>query len=212
LRGAGSALPDGRGTLLGVLRPKYGVDEERDEDMFGIVLCAVMVERFMLPSGGRGTDREAERVVPSDLAPALVEGAEDDLTLFCGRGTLRPAPDEDTAVDCRPSGARLAADGVLLRAGVEAAMFDDGLAELAGGVIRLTVGREAVAAEGCAAGKPAFEPRMLLRVGDTFGRPMLALDRLCKALDGMFALFPATDSPRSRVFRETAVSAPGLVA
>ena len=84
-----------------------------------------------------------------------------------------------------------------------------GLAELAGGVILLTVGRDATAADGLAAGKPAFGPSMLARVGFTFGLPILALDRFRKAPEEMLARFRATGSPRSRVFRETAVSAPG---
>jgi hypothetical protein len=84
--------------------------------------------------------------------------------------------------------------------------------EFAGGVMWLTVGRDATVAEGCAAGRPAFGPSMLARVGATFGLPILALDRFRKALDGTLARFVATGSPRSRVFRETAVSAPGRVA
>lgn len=92
----------------------------------------------------------------------------------------------------------------------EAAGVAVGLEEFAGGVIRLTVGREAAAACGCAAAKPAFGPSMLSRVGDAFGRPMLALDRLRNALGEILAAFAATGSPCSRVFRETAVSAPGV--
>jgi len=53
---------------------------------------------------------------------------------------------------------------------------------------------------------------MLARVGDASGLPMLELDRLCKALGETEALFWATGSPRSMVFRETAVNAPGVVA
>jgi len=49
----------GRGTLLGVLRPKYGVEYERGvADVFGIVLRAVIVDRPTLLSGGRGTERD----------------------------------------------------------------------------------------------------------------------------------------------------------
>jgi hypothetical protein len=85
-------------------------------------------------------------------------------------------------------------------------------AEFVGGVMRLTVGREVVAAEGCAAGKPALGPSMAERVGDALGLAILALERFRKALDGMLARFEATGSPRSSVFRETAVNAPGLLA
>ena len=63
----------------------------------------------------------------------------------------------------------------------EAAIAGDGLDEALGGVIRLTVGREAAAADGCAAGKPAFGPSTLARVGDKFGLPILALERFRKA-------------------------------
>ena len=85
-----------------------------------------------------------------------------------------------------------------------------GLAELAGGVILLTVGRDATAADGLAAVKPALGPSMFSRVGETFGRLMLALDRFRKALGEVLAAFAATGNPRSRVFRETAVSPPVL--
>jgi hypothetical protein len=83
-----------------------------------------------------------------------------------------------------------------------------GLAELAGGVILLTVGRDATAADGLAAGKPALGPSMFSRVGETFGRLMLALDRFRKALGEVLAAFAATGNPRSRVFRGTAVRPP----
>jgi hypothetical protein len=83
-----------------------------------------------------------------------------------------------------------------------------GLAELAGGVILLTVGRDATAADGLAAVKPALGPSMFSRVGETFGRLMLALDRFRKALGEVLAAFAATGNPRSRVFRGTAVRPP----
>ena len=53
---------------------------------------------------------------------------------------------------------------------------------------------------------------MFSRVGETFGRLMLALDRFRKALGETLALFAETESPCSRVLRETAVRAPGLLA
>jgi len=92
------------------------------------------------------------------------------------------------------------------------AIDGDGLDERLGGVIRLSVGREAVAAEGCAAGKPAFGPSTLACVGDTFGLPILALDRFLRALGEILPALPATAAPRSSVFREATVSAPGLLA
>src|SRR5271167_4153017 len=97
--------PVGRGTLLDALRPKYGVEYERDvEDVLGSVLRAVMVGE--LPAGGRGTDRdigEAEAVAAPDLA--LAEGDDNEFTPLCGgRGTERPpGAGEDNAVVCRPS-------------------------------------------------------------------------------------------------------------
>jgi hypothetical protein len=101
----------GRGTLLGVLRPKYGVEYERGvADVFGIVLRAVIVDRPTLLSGGRGTERdmgEAESEPPPDLALPLFEGSDNDLSpLRGGWGTERPAAaGDDCAAVCRPSGA-----------------------------------------------------------------------------------------------------------
>ncbi len=151
------------------------------------------------------------------LAPWLDIAAELELPRLCGgRGTLRPA---GCGMDLAPLGCspRFVSDVAVPRAiGVpllrDEAVADDGLDEVLGGVIRLTVGREAVAADGCAAGKPAFGPSMLARVGATFGLPILALERFRKALGETLAAFADTESPRSRVLRETAVSAPGLLA
>ena len=119
-------------------------------------MCALIVEveRPTLPSGGRGTDRdiaEFEGADPPDLALAPVEGSDSDLTLLCGgRGTYRPAGagKERALLDC-PSGARLGV-GVAVRAG-DVFCKALGLAELAGGVILLTVGREVTAPDGLAA-------------------------------------------------------------
>lgn len=212
--------PDGRGTLLGVLRPKYGLEDDREgEDIFGTVLRALIVGRLTLPSGGRGTLRFMPvcgallRFGAIELAPWFDIAVELELPRLCGgRGTLRPA---GCGIDLAPLGCspRFAGNVAVPRAiGVPPLRAEDGLDEVLGGVIRLTVGRETVAADGCAAGKPAFGPNMLARVGDTFGLPILALDRFRKAPEGILARFAATGSPRSRVFRETAVSAPGLLA
>lgn len=140
---------------------------------------------------------------------------------------MRPAETAEDAID-RPSEPRFDIGETELRLAIdepavrldgaevlcEAAIAGEGLdeAELLDGVILLTVGREVVPSEGCAAAMPAFDPSMLARVGEIFGRSRLALDRFRKALLGMLALLPATGSPRSRVFRETAVNAPGLLA
>jgi hypothetical protein len=172
--------------------------------------------------GGRGTllfiaTCGALRFAAGLPPPRFDIPAELELPRLCGgRGTFRPAGcGIDLALfTCPP---RLAAGAPVLR-GVgaavlcEAATAGDGFDELLGGVIRLTVGREASAADGCAAGRPAFGPSTLARVGDTFGLPRLALLKFRKALFGMLTRLWATGKPRSRVFRETAVSAPGLVA
>jgi hypothetical protein len=110
----------GRGALLAVPRPKYGVEYERDDDVFGRVLCALIVVagRPTLPSGGRGTDRmgEVEAIVPPDLAVVPVAGSDSDLTPLCGgRGTKRPAgAGIDLALVDGPSGARLGAGVAVL--------------------------------------------------------------------------------------------------
>ena len=179
----------------------------------------------MLPAGGRGTDRvagEFDGDTAPERAPAPAEGPENDLALLWGgRGTLRFAAicgalrfmvvglltlrlDIAGFADGRPW--EFAGDVATLRG--EAVERE----EFAGGLIRLTVGREVVAADGCAAGRPAFGPSMAARVGDALGLAMLALEIFRRALGEMLARFEATGRPRSRVFRETAVSAPGLAA
>ena len=173
---------------------------------------------------GRGTDRDAaefEGATPPDRALNPPIDPEYGLAPLCGgRGTLR------LVAICGVL--RFIVGLLALRFGI--AEFADGRpwefagevatlrgeavgrAEFAGGVIRLTVGREVTAADGCAAGNPAFGPSMAERVGDALGLAMLALERFRSALDGMLARFEATGNPRSSVFRETAVSAPGRVA
>ena len=81
-----------------------------------------------------------------------------------------------------------------------------GLAELAGGVILLTVGREVTPDDGLAAGWPALDPSVFSRVGETSGR--LMLDRFRNALGETCAEFEATGKPRSRVFLEAALRPP----
>jgi hypothetical protein len=127
--------------------------------------------------------------------------------LWGGRGTKRPAGAGMglALLDC-PSGARFGAGVAVVRAGELPTLF--GLAEPAAGVILLTVGREATPADGLAAGWPAFGPSMFSRVGEASGR--LMLDRFRKELGETLTAFEATGRPRSRVFRETAVSAPGV--
>ena len=69
--------------------------------------------------------------------------------------------------------------------------------------MRLTVGREAAALVGLAAGEPAFAPSMLSCVGLTSGP--LALGRLCKALSGIFAMLFCTGSECCSVLFDAAV-------
>lgn len=147
------------------------------------------------------------------LMPRFDIAAELELPRLCGgRGTERPAgAGDDIAV---PRGVVAAAG--LWPVGVAVlcveAIDGDGFDEL-GGVIRLTVGREAIAEDGCAAGRPAFGPSMLARVGDTLGLPILALDRSCNAVGDILAvLLPVTGRPRWSVFPEATVNAPGLLA
>jgi hypothetical protein len=83
----------------------------------------------------------------------------------------------DTVLLGRTSGARLV--GMLLRAtGAagprETGCIADGLAEVAGGVIRLMVGRETTAADGRAV---ALGPSMAWRDGEMSGLPMAEMFR-----------------------------------
>jgi hypothetical protein len=192
--------------LLDVLlpRPKYGLEYEREaEDVFGIVLCAVIVGWPELLVGGRGTDRGI-----GDAADGFADlPAESDPALCGGRGTERPAGcGMDLALFDSPSGAWLM-EGAVLWTDPRLCEAAD-LEKLAGGVILLTVGREVTPADGLAAGWPAFDPSTLARVGETSGLPMLALDNPRIALGEILAAFPRTESPCSRVFRETAVRPP----
>jgi hypothetical protein len=189
-----------------VLRPKYGLEDERDEDIFGIVLCAIVLvcPKF---AGGRGTDRDIDEdegaIAPDldDIAGLLTPRLDiAEFPMLCGgRGTDRPA---GCGVDLAPldSGPRFPAAVVVPRPVFCEAV---NLEALAGGVILLTVGLEATPAPGLALA--VDPPSTLERVGDAFGRPILELDRFRKAPFEMLARLPATGSPCSRVFRETAV-------
>lgn len=104
------------------------------------------------------------------------------------------------------SGMRAVDSAAVLRA-VAVPMFRAAvdLEKLAGGVILLTVGREATPAGGLAAGRLAFAPSTLARVGEMPGLLILALERLRTALGVILAMFPRTGRPRSSVLPETAV-------
>jgi hypothetical protein len=162
--------------------------------------------------GGRGTlwfmaicagcDGAFRLDIAGLLAPWFDIAAGLELLKLCGgRGTKRPA-------GCGIDLALLDDGAATLWAGAPVFCAAVGLEELAGGVIRLIVGREATAADGLAAGSPAFGPSMLARVGETSG--LLILERFRRLLGEILAAFGPTGKPRSRVFRETAVSAPVL--
>lgn len=79
--------------------------------------------------------------------------------------------------------------------------------ETAGGVMRLTVGRENALEIGCAPA-PALAPSMPSRVGFTFTR--LKACAPFTSLGVTRRLLECTGSPRCSVFCETAVNPPGL--
>src|SRR5580658_365470 len=149
---------------------------------------------------GRSTDRvmgeDADGLPDLALLPA-----EKDPPPCGGRGTERPAGCgvNLAPLDC-PSGPRLADGTEVFRAPKFCEAV--GLDAPAGGVILLAVGRDVTPAGGLAAGEPALDPSMLLRVGDTSGLLILALDKPRTALGVIFAVFPRTESPCSSVFRE----------
>jgi hypothetical protein len=91
-------------------------------------------------------------------------------------------------------------------AGFSRALADEPAARagLAGGVMRLTVGREAAAEDGFAAGLPAAGPNLLCVVGLTEGPR--ALERLRKPLAGILAMFWATGNECCSVLADAAVS------
>jgi len=70
--------------------------------------------------------------------------------------------------------------------------------------MRLTVGREAAAFVGLAAGRPAFDPSMLSCVGLTSGP--FALGRSCNALSGTFPMLCATGNECCSVLFDAAVN------
>ena len=141
-------------------------------------------DRLVLPlaEGGRGTLRAAELAVFDSVRPA------DGFSLLAAVDVpLRAVEFSEARADCA----------------VEAR------AELAGGVILLTVGRDIALDEGCAAACPAFGPSMLARVGLTPGLPRLGA--LFTAFAGTWTILLCTDCPFFSVLAETAVNPPGLV-
>jgi hypothetical protein len=153
------------------------------------------------PCGGRGMPwfraicvgrgRAGSEVRPRPKDPGL-----EFPRLAGGRGMKRPADGGiDVALAGRPSGMRAVGIVLLRAAGLpklrEAGCVAAGLEDIAGGVIRLKVGREAVDNDGRA---EAFGPSMASRLGVTFGLPMLAMLR--NAPGEILAAFGATGSPR----------------
>lgn len=159
--------------------------------------------------GGRGTLWLDAMSVGSERIGAL-----ELPSVAGGRGTKRPAGCGNERAVVNPSEGR-PADGFSVLPAVPicvlwAGTIALGLAEFAGGVILLTVGRTAVPADGCAADNPALGPSTLARVGDRSGLLMLAM--LCKAEGEILAAFAATGNECCSVLLETAVKAPGRLA
>jgi hypothetical protein len=78
--------------------------------------------------------------------------------------------------------------------------------DAAGGVMRLTTGREIARAGAPAAGRPAFGPNLLCMVGLAFTRFSAGAFRIALAFTR--TVFPRTGNPRSSVPRETALNPP----
>lgn len=226
------ALSVGRDTLpcggRGTERPA-ALDELLPSEREALLFGDSEIRLLLLPIelGGRGTlrfiavcvgsERDGVLLAPIPLraAPALPE-----LMLCGGRGTERPAEPEVAAPGrlCAVSGPRAAVDGLgLLPAaelsgpraevcGARVAALELPRATLAGGVIRLTVGRDAAALVGWAAGCPACAPSVLSRVGVTCGPRALLFTRLCALAGVSFAIFEATGSECCSVLLEAAVN------
>lgn len=77
----------------------------------------------------------------------------------------------------------------------------------AGGVIRLTVGRDSTERGAAAAGLPAFAPNMLFRVGAALGR--FTLGAFFNALAGTLAIDLYTGKEFVNVLFGAAVNPPG---
>jgi hypothetical protein len=213
-------LCGGRGTDRGVA--EVGVVSPPD---LAVVLPEPSESDRMPLCGGRGMlwfiaictgsecDGAALRLDIAGVLPArlAVDTGLELPTLCCGRGTKRPPGPADVVV-CRGAGVRVAPGVTVLRTSslCKAASAGDGFDEILGGVMRLTVGLEATDEDGCAAAAPLVGPSILARVGETSGLPMRGAVR--KALGETLTAFAATGSPRSKVFRDTAVNAPGLLA
>jgi hypothetical protein len=174
----------------------------------------------MLLCGGRGTPRfmaicdgsvrdwagEALPMGRSPMPPRL------KLPAFCGgRGTLRPAGDGiDRVCVCGACGVDDPAFRPLEVSPRAAAIWlAAALDDTAGGVMRLTVGREN-APEAGRAPELAFAPSLLSRVGFTFTR--LRDWAPFKSFGVRWTEFPWTDKPCWRPFCDMALSAPGLFA
>jgi len=205
-----------RADIAGRTLPCGGRGTDRDSgEAEGLMPPDVALEGcdLMPPTGGRGmlwfiaisvlSGRADPEVALRDASPA------DD----GGRGTNRPPGSGigltlDWLPGVRPS------DGFSRAIGFAAPRVPGciafGFDALTDEPIRLTVGREAAANEGRAAGAPVFGPSLLSRVGETSGLPMLGTFR--RAFGETRMEFAATGKPRASVWLETAVKAPGLLA
>lgn len=153
------------------------------------------------PCGGRGMSRFMAICVGCGRRASVVKPRPKDPglefpRLAGGRGMKRPADEgAGAALVCRPSAIRPVGIVLLRAAGFprlrEPGWVIAGRDDIAGGVIRLNVGRETADGDGRA---DAFGPSIASRIGVTVGLPMLATLR--NAPGESLAAFCATGSPR----------------
>ena len=134
--------------------------------------------------GGRGTDR------PADPGVAVA------LPCLCGMRADAVSEPRDIAV---PS---LRGDAIPV---LRVAWFPSGDWALAGGVMRLIVGRENADCEGLAAVSPARAPSTACRLGLASSLPSAEAPLNCAG--ETLTEFPRTGMPRSRLLRDIAVRA-----
>lgn len=206
-RDDGITLPVGRGTALPEERP-IDDDPRLPRDPFDGSRDSIPL-RLLKLDGGRGT-LWLNAIWVFSLRPADVPARGPklcELMLCGGRGTKWPPGAIDDIEFPRPSGPRAIElsprTGEVLGPRTEPATPRDA----AGGVMRLTVGRENELLCGLAAGIPALGPRLAERVGVAFSRPKLPAPRRSFAVT--LTEFPRTAIPRSKLLRDIAVTAPG---
>lgn len=167
--------PFGRGTLRGELA--VGAVLRALVDGPGTLRFIAVCEGSVLTAppdeGGRGTFRPT-------VPPFALRLGEPLLRLCGGRGTLRPAGAgvrvalaslAEAPVLCGVSGPRAVELPALRAAAFSPPRETAERADAAGGVMRLTVGRENAAEDGRAAVSPLRPPSMACRVGLASTRP-----------------------------------------